>query len=477
MKMIKQLMTVALVMSTIIANAQEDQAKVQAVVDYITANCGTPIYGEDSAKTVTNISLYREFKKQGDNYKKTDPEKQLKYYKDAYAGWKYAFVNAPSSKLYVSYYDAKDIMSAFMDAAEDEAVKSAYQDTILALYDIRANCFEASADLTMRKAFDWYSFRNKGNEAYVFDLFNETVEAFDKEEGSSSLEISPAFLSPWMIMAIKANKTAKSIDEAGVFEVFDKINEIGDHNMANGNNAGKYKGSVDNCYSLMEKYGYLDPETISRLANEKYNANPDDLATQIKVYKMLKAAKLYDDPIFFPVAEKVYEQQPSSALATFLAKKAAEKKDYTTAIKYIQEANESETDENAKAQNLLTIAQFYQAKGDFSSARSYANKAAALKAGWGEPYILIGRLYAASGSKCGTGTGFESQAVVWAAMDMWNKAKSVDPSVATEAQNLINKYYQYMPSKSDLFLRNLSPGDSFTLNCWIGTTTTVRAAD
>ncbi len=477
MKTMKKLIIAVLALTAFTAQAQEDQAKVQAVVDYISANCGAPTYGQDSAKAITNISLYREFKKQGDNYEKTDKEKQLKYYKDAYAGWKYAFVNAPSSKLYVSYYDAKDIMSAFMDATEDEAAKAAYQDTLLAIYDIRANCFEPSADLTMRKAFDWYSYRNKGNEAYIFDLFNQTVVEFDKEEGTSSLDISPAFLSPWMIMAIKANKTAKSIDEAGVFEVFDKINEIADHNMSNGNDAGKYKGSADNCYSLMEKYGYLDPETISRLASEKYNANPDDLSTQIKVYKMLKAAKLYDDPIFFPVAEKVYQQQPSSALATFLAKKAAEKKDYTTAIKYIQEANESETDEDAKAQNLLTIAQFYQAKGDFSSARTYANKAAALKAGWGEPYILIGRLYAASGSKCGTGTGFESQAVVWAAMDMWNKAKNVDSSVSGEAQSLINKYYQYMPSKSDLFLRNMSPGDSFSIGCWIGTTTTVRAAE
>ena len=229
MKNMKKILIAVLALTAFNAQAQDDQARVKAIVDYI--KCDGPTFGEDSAKAATNISLYREFKKQGDNYEKTDKEKQLKYYKDAYAGWKYVFVNAPAARLFI-HYDAKDILTAFMDATEDEAQKSAYQDTLLAIYDIRANCFGPSADLTMRKAFDWYSFRNKGNEGYVFDLFNETVVAFDNEEGTSSLDISPAFLSPWMIMAIKANKTAKSIDDAAVFEVFDKINEIADHNMA-----------------------------------------------------------------------------------------------------------------------------------------------------------------------------------------------------------------------------------------------------
>jgi tetratricopeptide (TPR) repeat protein len=144
----------------------------------------------------------------------------------------------------------------------------------------------------------------------------------------------------------------------------------------------------------------------------------------------------------------------------------------------MQEANENETDSNAKAKNLLTIAQFYQAKGDYSSARSYANNAADMRPGWGDPFILIGRLYASSGSKCGSGTGWDSQVVVWAAIDMWSKAKNIDPSVTDEAQNLINKYYQYMPSKSDVFLRpEISVGSSFSIGCWIGVTTTVRTAD
>jgi tetratricopeptide (TPR) repeat protein len=463
---------------TFTASAQDDVKNVKAIAESVTVNCGAPVWGKDSVKAIENYSLYREFKKQGDN--QTELETKLKYYNDAYIGWKYIYMNAPSARE-TPHLDGYDIYSAYAEDAEAKGntdLAKAYNDSMLAIYDIRIHCFGSTADLQMRKAFAWYSLANKGNEEYIFNLFNQTVEAFNKEEGTSKLDISPAFLAPWMIMAIKANKTAKAIDEEKVFDIFDQINEIADYNMAEGNNVGQYKGTADKCYEYMEKYGYLDPATIAAMATKKYKSNPDDLATQVKAYKMLKAAKLYDDPIFFEVAEKVYKQQPSSALATFLAKRASSDGNYTKAIQYMQEANEKETSSEEKAQNLLTIAQFYQAKGDFSSARTYANKAADMKPGWGDPYLLIGRLYASSGSKCGTGTGFESQTVVWAAMDMWNKAKSVDSSVSSEAQNLINKYYQYMPSKSDIFLRpDINVGDSYSIGCWIGITTTVRASD
>ncbi|MCB0510900.1 MAG: tetratricopeptide repeat protein [Chitinophagales bacterium] len=456
-------------------NAQNSVADVKAISDKVSANCGTPVWGQDSVKAVTNYSLYREFKKQGEN--QSDLATKVKYYKDAHKGWIYVYYNAPSARV-TTHLDGADIYEAFIEATTDEALKEKYIDSLLAIYDTRANCFGSTADLTMRKAFAWYSNRNKGNEEYVYSLFNETVAAFDSEEGTSKMNMSPAFLAPWMIMAIKANKVVKSIEEEEVFEVFDVITEISDFNMAAGNNAGQYKGALDKCYEYMDKYKYLDPAKISEIATKKYNENPKDLATQIKVYKMLKAAKLYDDPIFFTVAEGVYQAQPSAALATFLAKRASENKNYTKAIQYMQEANEMETDSDVKAKNLLNIAQFYQMKGDFSSARSYAYKAAEMKTGWGDPYILIGRLYAASGPKCGSGTGWDSQVVVWAAIDMWTKAKSVDAGVAGEAQELINKYYQYMPSKSDIFLRpDISVGSSYSIGCWMGVTTTVRSSD
>ena len=95
---------------------------------------------------------------------------------------------------------------------------------------------------------------------------------------------------------------------------------------------------------------------------------------------------------------------------------------------------------------------------------------------WGEPYLYIGRLYASSGKKCGPGTGWESQVVTWVAIDMFQKAKSVDPEVADKANKLIGQYSQYYPTKEDCFFRQLKAGDPFKVGCWIQRQTTCRCA-
>ena len=107
-------------------------------------------------------------------------------------------------------------------------------------------------------------------------------------------------------------------------------------------------------------------------------------------------------------------------------------------------------------------------------ARTYALKAAELNPGWGKPYIFIGELYASSGPLCGSGRGWNSQVVTWAATDVWQKAKDIDPSVAAEADKNINNYAQYYPMKNEGFMKGIMQGQSYKIGCWIGTTTKAR---
>jgi len=150
---------------------------------------------------------------------------------------------------------------------------------------------------------------------------------------------------------------------------------------------------------------------------------------------------------------------------------------YDESIKRYEEAITETNDIEKKASYTLRISKIYYVhKRNFSKARQYALKAAELRPNWGEPYLLIGRLYASSGPLCGPGTGFDSQRVVWVAIDMWNKAKSVDPAAKAEAVKFINQYAQYMPNKEDIFIRGLKEGDSYKLPCWIQRSTKIRAA-
>jgi len=138
---------------------------------------------------------------------------------------------------------------------------------------------------------------------------------------------------------------------------------------------------------------------------------------------------------------------------------------------------ESENPASRAKYNLL-IAKIYYGTSirNFSKSREYARLALKDQPNLGEAYLLIGKLYASSGPLCGPGRGWDSQIVTWPAIDMFNKAKSVDSSVAGEANKLIREYSKYMPSIEDIFLRQLLEDQSFFVGCWIQENTTIRAA-
>jgi len=175
--------------------------------------------------------------------------------------------------------------------------------------------------------------------------------------------------------------------------------------------------------------------------------------------------------------EKCYVAPPPVSCAA-LGNDEYGKGNYSKAIDAYLQCVENTSDTEQKAKYLLLIAKiYYRDLKNYARSRKTALDAARLKPGWGEPYLLIGNLYASSGPLCGTGRGWESQVVTWPAIDMWTRAKNADPKVAAEANALISRYRQYMPKKEDIFFRNIKAGDTYFVPCWIQENTTVRTAD
>jgi len=151
--------------------------------------------------------------------------------------------------------------------------------------------------------------------------------------------------------------------------------------------------------------------------------------------------------------------------------------EFEEAIEKFEQAAEETENMERRAQLYLVIAKiYYGSLKRFPIARDYAMKAAEARPNWGEPHLLIGKLYASSGPLCGPGTGWDSQIVVWPAIDEWERARRMDSEAAQEATSLINRYSQYMPKREDIFLRSLNEGDPFTVPCWINQRTTIRIA-
>ena len=59
-----------------------------------------------------------------------------------------------------------------------------------------------------------------------------------------------------------------------------------------------------------------------------------------------------------------------------------------------------------------------------------------------------------------------------AAFDKYNKAVSIDPTLANEVSS--RKAKLSFPSQNDKFVRGLNNGDSYRVGCWINESTTVR---
>jgi len=233
--------------------------------------------------------------------------------------------------------------------------------------------------------------------------------------------------------------------------------------------------------SLEGLKGFYPCEYFSNRYYAEYEANPADCDVITDTYRKLKYGQCPTDHPNMVTLNNAYNKNcytpPPSSGPLKKAREALDAGNFKEAVALYDTYISSATDMNKKADIQLRVAKIYYVHiKNFPKARKYALEAANTRANWGAPYMLIGKLYASSGPLCGPGRGWDSQVVTWPAIDKFEYAKKIDPSVAGEANKLINDYKKYMPSKEDIFIRRISEGDSFTVPCWIQEKTRVRVA-
>ena len=83
----------------------------------------------------------------------------------------------------------------------------------------------------------------------------------------------------------------------------------------------------------------------------------------------------------------------------------------------------------------------------------YAKKVLAINPNNGAAHLIIASGYAKSKRSC-TADGIDGKSVYWAAVDRAVKAKTVDPSVAEQANKFINVYSAYFIKGEQAFFKN-----------------------
>lgn len=400
-------------------------------------------------------------------------------YEEAFGYWQKAYRMAPAADGNRDYHftDGVRLYKWKYDQAESTAEKDSLWSEIEKLYTKAAECYpDKAVAYKGLKAFElFYNFPGRAENKEIYDLFAAVVEANGKQ--------TPVYvINPFTDVLIKAVQAgeADTVQARSMVDTLKAALEYG-LNHSTGANLEAFK--------IVESYApsrFKELETVQGFYGCDYyvenyyhlfEENPQDCDQIRLVTSRLKWGGCdQNTPEYQKLLAAYKDNCQVSAGPLKQAYDCLNEADYTCAIEKFQLAADNTDDTEKKARYTLLISKIYYSHlRNFPRSREYALKAAEIRPSWGEPYMLIGRLYASSGPLCGPGRGWDSQVVTWIAIDMWQKAKSIDPSVTAEANKFIAQYRQYMPTTEDVFQNpDINEGDSYFIPCWIQRSTRVR---
>ncbi len=413
------------------------------------------MYAQDCS---VNLSTYTEFYNQ-------------KNYKDAYPEWKICFDNCPSMSKNI-YIQGPAILESII-ASREGASREAAIDTLLLIFDKRIEYFGNGQEgkFLGSKAQYMYKYRLENLE----DVYNTFSRAYELTGKSTDYNVMKLY----MHTAIKMYE-AEKISKEVVVDIYSSVSDALAEQMENEVKEDK-KTKIEGAASMVEELFVnctaADCKSIIEVFEPKFEAEPTNIELAKKIVNLLKKGnsdecKLSD--LYMKAAVAVYENEKSSSAAHAIGQAYFKRGESSKAEQYYNEAISLEENNDKKADMYYELGLLYfTGMNSYAKARQAARQALAVDPNYGKAYILIGRVYAAGGKDCGK-DAFEDKWVYWVVVDQFQKAKSVDPSVADEANKLISTFSAYFPKESDAFWADMKAGQTVTVGCWINETTTAR---
>ena len=261
-----------------------------------------------------------------------------------------------------------------------------------------------------------------------------------------------------------------SVVNGRVESFLDANNEIGKRFAKNTKSITINKGVKSNLDNLFQPYASC--EDLIKVFSAKMAETPDDVVLLKRITTILDKKDCTESKLFLDAAVRLNELEPSPEASYSLGIKFFKDKKYSDAATFFEQATKTDNNDR-KYRAYRNLGMCYENMGSLSRARDIYRRAAQVDPTNGEPYLLIGMLYAGS-SKQFSGE-IESGAVYWAAVDKCVKAKQLDPSCAEKANALIRAYSAAFPTMEKIFFNDYNEGQSFQVGGWIGETTTIRA--
>ncbi|MDR1984844.1 MAG: hypothetical protein LBQ28_08480 [Prevotellaceae bacterium] len=406
---------------------------------------------EDSVICIRNLNFIKE-------------EIRSENYEMAYTLFSELIRVCPSASQNTYLYGIR-IMQHLAGKEKDHVQKQKYVDTILMLYDKRHEIFgrPSKGETAFRKASELIDFRP-----------NQHSEIIKEYEIAAKDKYKPSDAYVQIMQQVKIMYEKKLHDGDATIARYENIIKEVEKLPATPETAEARK-TIEGLFLAMPELNSC--ENLIAMYTPKFQASPEDMDLIRGIrYRLSNTEGCKETQLFSDVVEAGYRLEPNAESAFQLAQLFLVKGDKEKAMSYMNEAIEQETEPLQKAKYMLQVASEQFKDGNINSALSLANQAINLNPNAGEAYMIKANCLArkaANASDC----DFGGRAIFWIVVDMYQKAKSVDPSLASSANSAIATYSKHFPTYQDIFLNEYTEGQPYTVNCnGVTGTTTIRAA-
>ena len=425
---------------------------------------------EDSTECIKNLSLYGEFMKQ-------------KNTKDAYGPWQKACQICPKSTKNL-YIHGERMLKEKLTAAskadpKDEARIKSLVDSLYTIYDMRIEHFGQRGKVLEKKGPLMLKYeRDRAAEAN--EIMKEAIELQGDKVRSTT--VSYYFRSKYYMFrnVPKEDKEGRNAARMETIKLYPEVNALIKKMLKAATDANNEKaiGQWNKTNADVDKIfgGIAKCEDLINIFTPLFEADPTNVEQNQLILGLLETRKCNDADLYTNVAIEMLKVNPTAAAAYAIGNKRASQGKCSEALQYLKQtidlASEEELDLKEKA--CMEAAKCSYNMRSLEATRSYCRQALAINPRNGSAYILIGDAYAVSqfgDNEC------TQKSVYWAATDKYEKAKSVDGSVAGRANGKIGKMKAQYPDTEKCFMHSVKDGDTFHVGGWINEDTVVRTKE
>ena len=413
-------------------------------------------YGADSAECLKYLSYYQEYFKQ-------------KNYDSALPNWRKAYSLCPATASQNMFIHGTRLMTRQLDKVKDPAMRSAIIDTILTLQDQRMTTYPKKKVEIMNNKGQ-YMINYRGNDSkYLYDNLSVIVANLgSKSSGSILVNLLQSGIALYRENQLTADDVIALYDT-----VSEAINGASAKSDAEIEDNAKAKATIE---SIFADSKVASCENLIAIFGPRYQADPENLALVSNIVKLMNNADdCASNDLYLKAVTSMYKLDPSYRSAYALFRLNSARGNIADAAKYLEEAIASpESDEATDAQYNYELALFAYKNGMRVKANEAARKAIDLDNGFaGKAYMIIGNLWASATCT----DDVDKYARFWAATDFFQKARTADPTLADDVASSISGVAKYYPEASEIFMYDLTAGQSYTVSCGgLSATTTVRVS-